>query len=164
MERELPLMENGVLRGHILCREEGCYMTFVIDVPLWGSGMKKVWLVSEQGGRLLLGTLVPERSRLRLRRRLSHSALRCCGVPTPVMGQINPQSETADGWNPIKSLKTRDSVLASGLAEIGQGHWRRRENCLELRFPWCVGQKVPLTSHFCLGEPKEGWWYVKIRE
>ncbi|MCD7838951.1 MAG: hypothetical protein LUG65_08595, partial [Clostridiales bacterium] len=86
MERELPLYEKGVLQGHIRCKDEGCYMTFSVDTPLLGDGVKKVWLFSDSGGRLLLGTLVPEGQRLRLRRRISHSDLRCRGMAVPTSG------------------------------------------------------------------------------
>lgn len=163
MERELPLYENNTMRGHIVCRDEGCYMTFSIDVPLWGSGVKKVWLFSDNGAKLLLGTLAPERQRLRLKRRLSHSALRCCGMTAPSQGQVNPKAES-DSWRSIKTLRTTDPVLSAGLAALSQGYWRREGGQLELRLPWSVGQPVPLIALFCLACPQDGWWLVTIPE
>lgn len=160
MERELPLYENGVLRGHILCKDEGCYMTFSADTPLLGGGVKKVWLFSEGGGRLLLGTLVPEGQRLCLRRRVSHSDLRFRGMAAPTSGQINPQ-EDAGGWRGFATLRTQDRALAAALVGA-EGGWRKGEDGLELRFPWQVGQAVPMVSRFCLGQPGDGWWLLRL--
>ncbi len=160
MERELPLYENGVLRGHILCKDEGCYMTFSVDAPLLGGGVKKVWLFSDGGGRLLLGTLVPEGQRLRLRRRVSHSDLRFRGMAAPTSGQINPQ-EAAPGWSSLSTLPLHDPELVAALAGL-QGSWRRDGDSVELRFPWQVGQAVPVVSRFCLGQPGDSWWRLRL--
>lgn len=166
MEREktLPLTEDGVHRGTLLCRDEGCYVTFSVNVPLWDRGLKKVWLVSESGGSLLLGTLVPEQGRLRLSRRLSHSTLRCCGMAEPAGAQVNPKAEPEREWQSIRTLKTPDPVLKDGLSGLEQGTWRRRQGQLELRFPWKVGEPVPLIGLFCLAEAGDGWWKVSINE
>ncbi|MCD8147066.1 MAG: hypothetical protein LUD84_07320 [Clostridiales bacterium] len=161
MEQELPLYENGVLRGHILCKNEGCYMTFLADTPLLGGGVKKVWLFSDSGEKLLLGTLVPEGQRLRLRRRVSHSDLRFRGMAAPTSGQINPQ-EDAPGWSGFATLPTQDAELAAALTGL-QGGWRQGEDGVELRFPWQVGQAVPVVSRFCLGQPGDGWWRLLLR-
>ncbi len=160
MEQELPLYENGVLRGHILCKNEGCYMTFSADTPLLGGGVKKVWLFSEGGGKLLLGTLVPEGQRMRLRRRISHSDLRFRGMAAPVSGQVNPQEDAA-GWSSFSTLRLQDAELSAALVGL-QGGWRRDGDGVELRVPWQVGQAVPVVSRFCLGQPGEGWWRLRL--
>jgi hypothetical protein len=161
MEQRLLLLEGGVQRGELLCRDEGCYMLCCVDVPMWESGVKKVWLCSQEGGRVLLGTLVPEGGRFRLRRRLSHSTLRCCGISRPDCARINPES-SSDGWRSLSSLTVRDAALAKQLHECSQGLWRRQGDTLLLRFPWRQGEKVPLMGLFCFGAPRDGWWEITL--
>jgi hypothetical protein len=163
MERRLLLLEGDVQRGELLCRDEGCYMLCCVDVPMWESGVKKVWLCSQGGGRVLLGTLVPEGGRFRLRRRLSHSTLRCCGITRPDRALINPAGPT-DDWQGLTSLTVRDPELTKGLRKCPQGLWRRQGDTLLLRFPWHQGQEVPLMRLFCFGTPRDGWWEITLKE
>lgn len=163
MEQALPLTEYGVLRGRVIWRQEGCYRIFSVDIPPWDNEVKKVWLLSPGGGRLLLGTLVPESGRLRLRRRLSLSALRCCGMTQPSGAEVNLSTAAPpEGWNSIRSLRLRDEALSAALAALPQGQWRSRNGAVDLRFPWSVGQPVPLVSLFCLAAPEDGWWTLTL--
>lgn len=161
MERRLLLLEGELQRGELLCRDEGCYVLCSVDVPLWECGVKKVWLCSEGGGRVLLGTLVPDGNRFRLRRRVSHSTLRCCGVSRPDWALVNPEGQAGD-WKGLASLSLPDSELSRLIHTCPQGLWRREEASLLLRFPWREGQRVPLVSLFCFGRPHEGWWEISL--
>ncbi len=165
MERMIPLLEGDRRRGDILCRNEGCYLTFKVNAPLWGSGVKKVWLIGDTGGKLLLGTLMPDGQRLTLQRRLSHSTLRCCGMSSPVSGMIDPPGpQIEDGWYSLDTLELSDPYLTAEVKQAHRGSWRREKDTLLLRFPWQVGQAVPVTSLFCLGRPENGWWTIELKE
>jgi hypothetical protein len=161
MERRLLLLEGDVQRGELLCRDEGCYMLCCVDVPMWESGVKKVWLCSQGGGRVLLGTLVPEDGRLRLHRRISHSTLRCCGLGPLECARINPQEEERS-WHSLSTLSTGDSALDKRLRAHPEGLWRRDESALRLRFPWQAGKAVPMMSLFCFGCSRDGWWEIDL--
>lgn len=163
MERRLLLLDGEVRRGELVCRDEGCYMLCCVDVPMWDSGVKKVWLCSQGGGRVLLGTLVPEGGRYRLRRRVSHSTLRCCGVSRPDCALVNPRS-AADDWRGLESLPLEDAELRKALSACPQGLWRREGSSLRLRFPWRSGDAVPMMSLFCFGHSREGWWELELPE
>lgn len=155
------LLEDEVQRGELICRDEGCYVLCCVDVPVWDRGVKKVWLCSRGGGRVLLGTLVPEGDRFRLRRRISHSTLRCCGVSRPDCALVNPRSGMRD-WRGLESLSVRDPELRHQLSCAPQGLWRREGDTLLLRFPWHPGDPVPLMSLFCFAAPREGWWEISL--
>ena len=161
MEGRIALLEGEVRRGELLCRDEGCYVLCSVDVPLWERGVKKVWLCAEGGGRVLLGTLMPEGNRFRLRRRVSHSTLRCCGVSHPDWALVNP-GESVQDWRRLSSLSLRDGELKQLLNRYPQGLWRRDGDRLLLRFPWREGQRVPLMSLFCFAQPRDGWWEVEL--
>jgi hypothetical protein len=161
MERRVLLLEGEVRRGELLCRDEGCYMLCTVDVPKWENGVKKVWLCSQGGGRVLLGTLLPEGDRFRLRRRVSHSTLRCCGVSRADLALVNPEGSAPD-WKGLSSLSLPDPELSRQLREHPQGLWRREGETLLLRFPWRAGQRVPVMSLFCFARPRDGWWEVEL--
>lgn len=162
MERRLLLLEGETVRGELCCRDEGCYLLCSVDAPVWEDGVKKVWLCGEGGGRLLLGTLLPERGRYRLSRRLSHSSLRCCGLHRLSRAEVNPGPEACP-WRDLAHLSPpRDAALARALRSAPQGLWRRDGDRLLLRFPWQPGEPVPLMSLFCFGRATEGWWELSL--
>lgn len=161
MERRLLLLEGEAQRGELLCRDEGCYLLCSVDVPLWETGVKKVWLGSEGGGRVLLGTLMPEGNRFRLHRRVSHSTLRCCGVSRPDWALVNPE-KTDREWRGMNSFKPHNAELAHMLRTCPHGLWRWKADRLLLRFPWKSGQKVPLMSLFCFARVHDGWWELEL--
>lgn len=75
MEERLNMGGGGVLT----LRQDGPRVHIEAERPQDGKGLYKVWLHGDQGGKLLLGTLVPEDGALRLRRTLSVSALERAG-------------------------------------------------------------------------------------
>lgn len=161
----LPLLENGTPCGSLQWWDEGCYMVFSLRCPWVGRSLKKAWLVTDGGGRMLLGTLQPEGDVLCLRRRISHSALRCCGMTRPTAAVINPGEAPAsptlpDGWEPLSTLTLADTELLSLLRRGGGGIWQRRGGSLFVRYPWRQGQPVPVMPLFCFASPVEDWWEI----
>ena len=65
--------------GTLTLRREGARVRMEAERPEDGQGLYKVWLHGDHGGKLLLGTLVPEQGRLMLRRTLSVDALERAG-------------------------------------------------------------------------------------
>ena len=57
--------------GSLTFRQEGTKLHLEVERPEDGRGLYKAWLRGSRGGKLLLGTLAPERGRLRLQRSLS---------------------------------------------------------------------------------------------
>lgn len=163
MERQILLLEGEARRGALLCRDEGCYLLCTVDAAVWEGGVKKVWLCGEGGGRLLLGTLVPENGRFHLRRRISHSSLRCCGVTPPFRALVNPGPE-GSAWHSLSSLRQVNPALLQALRAWPEGLWRWEEGRLLLRFPWRQGEAVPLMHLFCFGQGQDGWWEVEVPE
>ena len=64
--------------GQLYIQDEGGLVCFEATRPDDGRGLYKVWL-SGEGGRVLLGTLVPEGGRLHLCRRMTKAALERAG-------------------------------------------------------------------------------------
>lgn len=168
MKKTLPLLEHGLSRGMAERRDEGCYAVFTIDVPQWGSGLKKVWLASDSGGRMLLGTLQPELHRFRLCRRVSLSALRCCGMTEPSAALVNPgQQETVfsaapEGWHTLDTLHGLGENTLTLLKRESGGIWKQENGHILVRYPWRVGDPLPAVSLFRHGTPKEGFWELDL--
>ena len=114
MEWEIPIYEQGMLRGQLRAERQGLRTVFRADCPAWDEGIRKVWL---RGGRgnLLLGTLVPEGDRLRLGRTISNAMLREKGLEycqraeiEGAMGQPAPQKQSRPAqesrWLPVARL------------------------------------------------------------
>lgn len=170
MAQTIPMEENGILCGSVDHRTEGCYVVFSVDVPQWGCGMKKVWLTADSGGRMLLGTLQPEQHRLRLCRKISQSALRCCGLEPPTKAVVNPgEGETAprrknvpEGWQSMDSLPLRDERSRGLLQREKGGMWQRQGERVVVRYPWRRGDPIPALPLFRYGSPTEGWWELRF--
>ena len=73
-------MQGG---GTLTLSQEGNRVRLEAERPEDSQGLYKVWLTGAQGGRLLLGTLAPERGALRLRRTLSVGELERAGCWPP---------------------------------------------------------------------------------
>ena len=66
MEERMKMRGGGTLT----LRREGARVRMEAERSEDGQGLYKVWLHGDHGGKLLLGTLVPEQGRLMLRRTL----------------------------------------------------------------------------------------------
>lgn len=160
MEERLPLYENDRPVGTLLRREEGLHCLFAAECS-GGEGLRKVWLCTQGGARLLLGTLAPEGDRWRLSRRLAASELRRQGFGGPVWGEIRPGD-----WLPQEGERPpvvfRDPVIAQAARRWNRGRWRRSGNLWRLSYPWQVGQQVPLEPLFCFARAEGGELYYLL--
>ena len=154
MEERLPLYEKGVSTGILLRREEGLHTAFSAECSR-GQGMRKLWLCGETGERLLLGTLLPEEGRWRLRRRLSRSELQRRSLAGAVWGELVLEGEVQTGPSAaVGPVTPRDPVIAQALDKNRSGRWSRWGTEWRLSFPWQIGQPVPLLPLFCFARPE----------
>ena len=79
--------------GTLLLRQEGPRVRLEAERPSDGRGLYKVWLHGDRGGKLLLGTLVPEGDRLRLSRTLS------VGEPVSYTHLTLPTNRELENWS-----------------------------------------------------------------
>lgn len=165
MEERLA-MEGG---GALTLRQEGPRVHMEAERPEDGRGLYKVWLRGDQGGKLLLGTLIPEGGALRLRRTLSLGTL-----------------ERAGCWPRFRA----EAVLAFPFAARGDGRWyceqhpermvsdpvlkeqisgpmlcRKEAEEVVLSAPFGTDRPVKMPSLFCLAgvERREGRLYMVWR-
>ena len=151
-------MDNGIALtggGRLTMTEEGVQVRLEVLRPNDGRGLYKVWLLGD-GGRFLLGTLVPEGDGLCLRRRVSRSSLAQAGC-WPVIagecvlsfsfGQPGKQVEWIAASHPEGMMG--DEVLRRAVR--GSQLLLRRQSdgfCLAARFD--PGRPFPVTALFCL--------------
>lgn len=169
MTETIPLYQQGpegkrTLRGEVRCTSQGMYQTFQVQCRRWESGptLYRLWL--EQGAEgLLLGTLQPEGETLTLRRTLSTAELARQGVPHPAWGLLLPsggdQPPSSPQWQRLDTLPLvpEDGVLRQCLAHPpAGGGWCRWSGGYRLRFPWRVGEPLPLLPLFCFAGVEQG--------
>lgn len=82
MEREFPLNMTGEKPGRVRLSWDDLRLTVRAETPLRGEGLCKLWMAGE-GGRLLLGTLIPENGCLRLARSIPMGEVRRAGAWPP---------------------------------------------------------------------------------
>ena len=158
MEERLNMGGGGVLT----LRQEGPQVHMKAERPADGKGLYKVWLHGDQGGQLLLGTLVPENGTLRLGRTLSVGTLERAGCwprfraeavlafafGAPSGGrwycEQHPDRLVAD---PVLRARLRGAMLC-----------RRGEEGFSLSAPFRTDRPVSLAALFCLArvERREG--------
>lgn len=161
MEWEIPIYEQGMLRGQLRAERQGLRTVFRADCPAWDEGIRKVWLRGDRGN-LLLGTLVPEGDRLRLGRTISNAMLREKGLEycqraeiEGTMGQPAPQKQSRPAqesrWLPVArlSLPGMDPALAEAIRSMKNGVWRREPEGICVCCPWQIGQRMPCMPIFC---------------
>jgi hypothetical protein len=164
MEERLPLYENNQSAGLLLRREDGLHAVFTVDCPT-GGGIRKVWLRSRNGGRMLLGTLAPEQGRWRLRRRVADSELRRQGLSEDIWGEILPAGgQPEQGGEKQQAVVPKDPVIAKALEQWNTGRWQKVKQGWRLGFPWQVGQRVPLEPLFCFARVGRGELYFLLNE
>lgn len=146
--------------GTLTVRQEGLRVHMRAERPSDGRGLYKVWLHGEQGGKLLLGTLVPESGLLRLCRTLSVGTLERAGcwprfrtearLAFAFTGQNNGQWYCEQ--HPERLVT--DSVLKGELQ--GAMLCRRETGGFSLAVPFRTDRPVQLTALFCLSRA-ESW-------
>ncbi len=155
-------MEGG---GTLAWRQEGPRVYLEAERPVDGRGLYKVWLQGRQEGeKLLLGTLAPERDALRLRRTLSLDELKRRGVWPPERAE-SPLAfpfQSAQRWyretDPARLLP--DQLLRAQVR--GPMLCRKGREGFSLAAPFRTDREAPLESLFCLArvERLEGRAYL----
>jgi len=148
MEQTFSLLDG---RGRLTLREEGPRVSFRAELPDDGRGLYKAYLTGP-GGRILLGTLIPEGGVLRLGRTLSTGELARRGAWPPESAQAELAfSASPAGWTredrPARLMGER--MLARSAEGLRGALLRRREGGFSLAVPWEAGGEFPLTPLFC---------------
>lgn len=160
MEERLS-MEGG---GALTLRQDGPRVRLEAERPADGRGLYKVWLRGDQGGRLLLGTMVPEGGVLRLSRTLSISALERAGcwpqfrAEAPLTFSFNGAGSWYCEQHPERLLA--DPVLRAQVR--GPMLCLREGEGFSLSAPFRSDRPFPLPGLFCLArtERREGRLYL----
>ena len=162
MEERLTMRGGGTLT----LRQDGGRVHFTAERPMDNRGLYKAWLHGEQGGKLLLGTLVPENGRLTVHRTLSVSALEQAGcwpqftAAAPLAFPFAAQNNS--GWyceqRPGQLLS--DPVLRNQIN--GSMLCRREEDGFSLAAPFRTDAPIPLPALVCLArvERWEGQYHL----
>lgn len=158
MEERLNMGGGGVLT----MRREGPRVHMQAERPEDGRGLYKVWLHGDQGGKLLLGTLAPEKDALRLSRTLSVSALERAGcwphfrVEAPLAFPFSTQPLGRWYCEQHPERMVADPLLRERLR--GAMLCRREGDTFSLSAPFRTDRPVRLPALFCLGrlERREG--------
>lgn len=159
MEERYP-MEGG---GTLTLRQEGPRVHLEAERRLDNRGLYKVWLRGDQGGKLLLGTLVPEGGALRLKRVLSIGALERAGcwprfrAEAPLAFSFAARADGRWYCEQHPERMVADPVLKEQIS--GAMLCRREgEGGFSLSAPFGADKPVRLPSLFCLAgvERREG--------
>lgn len=148
--------EGGTLRVW----EEGPRAVFEAERPDSGQGLYKAYLLG-RAGRLLLGTLMPEGGRLRLRRSLAAGELERKGFWPPQGAEVRlafafgtqdrQSAELPAGWrresDPARLLG--DGLLRRSAGMLRCVLFRREGQGFALAAPWRSDREFPLTPLFC---------------
>lgn len=140
--------------GTLVTEQEGSRVRFLARRPMDGKGLYKVWLHGDRGGKLLLGTLVPEGEEMELRRTLSVGELERAGCWPQFRAEAPltfPFSERDRGrWyceqHPERLL--RDPVLKKQVR--GPMLCQKGADGFYLAAPFCTDRPVSLEGLFCL--------------
>lgn len=162
MEQVYPLADG---RGTLTLREEGPRAVLEVHLPDDGRGLYKAYLTGG-GAQYLLGTLMPERGALRLKRTVTLDELKRRRMWPPQGGAVelsfsfqkkDAQAKPAappsapPGWHwelqPARLLGDRLLVQAAG--DLHKALVRRNEDGFRLAIPYREGHVFPLTPLFC---------------
>ena len=158
MERIFPLQG---LQGKLIARDDGVRAEFLAEAEDTGAGLYKGY-ASGPGGKLLLGTFVPEGGMLRLRRSVSRGELERAGC-WPVEGGeavlafsfTTGGGGTPEGWEraaePERLLA--DRILRRSAAQVTGLLLRREKAGFWLAAPYGERSPFPMAPLFCLGRP-----------
>jgi len=149
------VLEGG---GQLTVREEGPR----VRLEAWrryGAGIYKVWLRGG-GGRMLLGTLAPDRGGLSLVRTLSRQSLEHAGC-WPITGgetvaaRMAPQPSAR--WEPAGQVQEllRDPILRRCAAETQGLLLRRTGEGFDLAAPYDPLRPFPMAPLFCLAQVEQ---------
>lgn len=162
MEQRFSLVGG---RGTLTLREEGPRAVFEAEVPDDGRGLYKAYLTG-RGERYLLGTLVPERGKLRLRRTVPVEELRRRDLWPPAGGTAElsfafqkgaqtpntaAQSQPPEGWSgePYPGRLLEDRLLSRAAETLHGALLCHVPGGFRLALPYGEGREFPLALLFC---------------
>lgn len=153
-------------RGVLTVREEGGRAVCRAELRDDGRGLYKAWLRGSAGGRVPLGTLIPENGMLRLTRTLSVDDLaakkawpvRDWGAELAFAPRRGASpAQPPPGWQreeqPGRLLG--DPALARAAQGLGHALLRREGEGFRLAAPWMAGERFPLPVLFCFASVEE---------
>ena len=152
--------------GTLEVRPEGLRVRFLARRPEDGRGLYKVWLHGDRGGKLLLGTLVPQGGQLVLTRTLSLGELERAGCWPRLRARCDLAFPFAGGreeggWiceeRPERLLA--DPVLRAAVP--GPMLCRRGAEGFSLAAPFRPERPLPLVPLVCLARPEQ--WGGRLR-
>lgn len=155
MERQLVPIGGGSLQ----LREEGGKVSFEAVRPDDKRGLYKLRLYGRSRG-LELGTLLPEKGLLRLRRCVSVEKLKAEGCwpiteAEVVLAIPFGEGDIPRGWtredSPARLLRG-DQVLQRAAEGLKNALLRREDGCFHLALPYGEGTPFALTPLFCLAK------------
>ena len=144
--------------GSLTFRQEGTKLHLEVERPEDGRGLFKAWLRGSRGGKLLLGTLAPERGRLRLRRTLSLDTLERAGCWPEFWAEALLAfsfQQTDGGGRDWRCEQHPECFLSDpALRRQIQGAmlYREEEDGFSLAVPFRTDAPVVLTGLFCLAQ------------
>lgn len=155
MEQQFT-MDGGV--GRLAVREEGLRAVLTAERPDDGRGLYKAYLTGP-GGRVMLGTMVPEGGRLQVRRTLSLDELRRKGAWPPRGGgaELSFSFAGADpppgwGWTDPAGLPFREAELLRSAVRQGRVLCRREAGGFTLAYPFSCREPFPFVELFCFAQ------------
>ncbi len=158
--------------GAVTVRQEGPRVICQAIRSADSSGLYKAWLRGE-GGRVLLGTLIPEGGALRLRRTLEVSQLERQGVWPPVGANIDmayafaAEAEAPPDWcwTDCPNRLLGDKMLSRCLWGVNRALLKRDLEGFFLALPYSPHAPFPIPPLFCLSrlERLSDKWYVLFR-
>lgn len=137
-------------------------MVLTAQRPDDGRGLYKAY-AEGPGGRLLLGTLLPEAEGLRLTRILSREELRQHGA-WPVLRVEAQLSFSFAGtaavppgwdWSDRVGEDLEDRKVGRQLEGLGRVLFRRQGRLLTIAVPYQPEKQFPLTEFFCFAQVRE---------
>lgn len=145
--------------GAVTIRQEGDRAICQAIRSADNGGLYKAWLQGP-GGRVLLGTLIPEGGALRLRRVMEVSALErqgawpSTGAEVALAYAFSPEAPPPPGWCwtdcPRRLLE--DPVLSQCLRGTKRALLNRDMEGFFLAFPWSCHESFPIPPLFCLAQ------------
>lgn len=155
MEEQLTMRGGGVLT----VRQDGLKVHMDAVRPPDGRGLYKVWLHSDHGGKLLLGTLAPENGQLRLHRVISVGALERAGCWPQFRAEavlaFSFSGQGPGGWycEQHPDQLVADPVLKGQLR--GSMLCQKGEDGFSLAAPFQPDRQTPLTVLICLAQVEQ---------
>lgn len=142
--------------GTLTLRRDGTRVQITAERPEDKRGLYKVWLHGDQGGKLLLGTLTPEKGRLILRRTMTVDGLERAGcwpqfwAAAVLAFAFDPQDGGKWYCEQHPEQLVRDPILREQLS--GPMLCRKSEKAFFLAAPFRTDRPLKLNALFCFSQ------------